>query len=99
MVVTKQIILLKISTQLQGKLFIHWLILYSRLWHNYRCYSLVNTILKVMAQLQMLFSEWLDQDLVGRIQIKSPTTIFSLASWFWREPLPIVLGSIFPPSN
>ena len=33
-----------------------------------------------MAQLQMLYSEWLDQDLVVRIQIKSPPTIFSLAS-------------------
>ena len=31
-----------------------------------------------MAQLQMLYSEWLDQELVGRIQIKSPPTIFSL---------------------
>ena len=31
-----------------------------------------------MAHLQMLYSEWLDQDLVGRIQIKSPPTIFSL---------------------
>ena len=33
-----------------------------------------------MAHLQMLYSEWLDQDLVGRIQNKSPTIIFSLAS-------------------
>ena len=33
-----------------------------------------------MAQLQMLYSEWLDQDLVVRIQVKSPPTIFSLAS-------------------
>ena len=33
-----------------------------------------------MAQLQMLHSEWLDKDLVGRIQIKSNPTIFSLAS-------------------
>ena len=33
-----------------------------------------------MAHLQMLHSEWLDQDLVGRIQIKSPPTIFNLAS-------------------
>ena len=32
------------------------------------------------AQLQMLYSEWLDQYLDGRIQIKSPPTIFSLAS-------------------
>ena len=55
-------------------------------------------ILKVMAQLQVLYSECLDQYLVGRIQIKSPPTIFSLASWFWREPEPIVLCSIFPPS-
>ena len=29
-----------------------------------------------MAQLQMLYSEWLDQDLVGRIQIKSPPTLY-----------------------
>ena len=28
----------------------------------------------------MLYSEWLDQDLVGRIQIKSHPIIFSLAS-------------------
>ena len=28
----------------------------------------------------MLYSEWLDQVLVGRIQIKSPPTVFSLAS-------------------
>ena len=33
-----------------------------------------------MAHLQMLYSEWLDQDLVSRIQIKSPPTIFSLTS-------------------
>ena len=33
-----------------------------------------------MAQLQMLYGEWLDQDLVVMIQIKSPPTIFSLAS-------------------
>ena len=32
-----------------------------------------------MVHLQMLYSEWLDQDLVGRIQIKSPAIIFSLA--------------------
>ena len=28
----------------------------------------------------MLYNEWLDQDLVGRIQNKPPTIIFSLAS-------------------
>ena len=28
----------------------------------------------------MLYSEWLDQDVVGRIQLKSPPIIFSLAS-------------------
>ena len=33
-----------------------------------------------MAQLQMLYSEWFDQDLVVRNQVKSPPTIFSLAS-------------------
>ena len=31
-----------------------------------------------MRFLSMLYSEWLDQDLVGRIQKKSPRTIFKL---------------------
>ena len=33
-----------------------------------------------MAHLRMLYSKQLDQDLVGRIQNKSPPIIFSLAS-------------------
>ena len=33
-----------------------------------------------MAHLLVLYSEWLDQDLVARIQTKSPPIIFSLAS-------------------
>ena len=34
-----------------------------------------------MAHLQMLYSEWLDKDLVAGIQNKSPPIIFSLASF------------------
>ena len=30
-------------------------------------YSLVNTIVKIMAQLQILYSEWLDQDLDKKV--------------------------------
>ena len=41
---------------------------------------LVSAQLVIMAQLQMLYSEWLDQDRDARIQNKSPVTIFSLAS-------------------
>ena len=33
-----------------------------------------------------LNGECLDQDLVGRIQIKPPPTNVSLASWFWCQP-------------
>ena len=40
-----------------------------------------------MAHLQMLYCEWLDQDLVGRIQNKSPPKIFSLASLGFGENL------------
>ena len=42
-------------------------------------YSLFSTIPIVMTQLHMLYSCWLDQDI-------APYTIFSLASWFWRQP-------------
>ena len=42
--------------------------------------------------------EWLDQDLLGRIQVKFPPTIFSLAFWFWGQPWPIVHCSILVPS-
>ena len=42
-------------------------------------YSLVSTMLKVMIQLQMLYSCWLDQEI-------APPTLFSLASWFWWQP-------------
>ena len=34
----------------------------------------------ILAHLQMLYSEWLDQDLFGRIKNKSPPILFSLAS-------------------
>ena len=37
---------------------------------NFTFYLLVSTILKVKTQLQILYSEWLDQDLVGWIQCK-----------------------------
>ena len=47
-------------------------------------YSLVSTILKVMAQLQMLFSEWLDQDLVNWIQVN---LLSQYLAWF------LVLGA------
>ena len=47
--------------------------------------------IKVITQLQMLYSCWLDQAI-------APPTIFSLASWFWRWPLPIVHWSILAPS-
>ena len=38
-----------------------------------------------------LYSCWLDQDI-------APPTFFSLASWFWRQPKPIVHCSIMAPS-
>ena len=41
---------------------------------------LVNTTLVIMAHLQRLYFEWLDQNLVVRIQHKSPPIIFSWAS-------------------
>ena len=51
--------------------------------------NLVITIPKVMTQLQMLYSCWLDQGI-------APPTIFCLASWFWHQPLPTVhCSSIF----
>ena len=52
-----------------------------------------------MAHLQMLYSEWLDQDLVERIQNKSPPIIFSLASYGFGGNLSQLFFVIFSPKK
>ena len=39
-----------------------------------------------MAQLQMLYSDWLNQLLVSWIRELHLPPFFRLASWFWRQP-------------
>ena len=48
----------------------------------------------IMAHLQMLYSEWLVQDLVGRIHNKSPPIIFSLASLGFGGKLSQLKGEV-----
>ena len=55
---------------------------------GYTVHLLVSTILKVMAQLQMLYSEWLDQDLVGWFQISYQSVPTSIGTFmFYHTPI------------
>ena len=66
-------------------------------WGKTKCYKLVHSFrvtflftgqynTKTYGSITVLYSEWLDQDLAVRIQMKSPPTILARHLWFWREP-------------
>ena len=67
------------------KVQLYYCITFNFDWTQHSMYQLQNWITLIMAQLQMLHCECLNQDLVGWIHVSLLPQSLALDSWFWRQ--------------